>query len=124
MPKLILILLIACLAGGFSPNRVFADENGFEGVFKDGIYGGLAGALVGGATLAFQDHPSDHLNYITYGAAIGVFVGVTLGLVKTGRAMAELDNQRLVFNLPTPEIRSAPGTRELTASIDLVKIRF
>jgi hypothetical protein len=110
-----------------SPGRVAAEENSFEMVFKDGFYGGLAGALVGGAALAFQDHPGDHLNYLSYGAAIGVFIGVAFGLVKTGHELAELDDHRLVFHLPMPMVTttaSGPSPHEVTTSVGLLKIRF
>jgi len=120
-------VLLVCLTGWVNPGRVAAEENSFEEVFKNGLYGGLAGALVGGAALAFQDHPGDHLNYISYGAAIGVFVGVAFGLVKTGHALAEIDDHRLVIHLPMPMVTSAewgPAPREVTTSVDLLKIRF
>jgi len=125
--KLIPVVLLVSLAGWMSPGRVAAEENSFETVFKDGFYGGLAGALVGGAALAFKDHPGDHLNYLSYGAAIGVFVGVTFGLVRTGRALAELDDHRLVFHLPTPMVTSTPWgstPHGVTTSVGLLKIRF
>jgi len=127
MRKLIPVVLLVCLTGWMSPGRVAAEENSFESVFKDGFYGGLAGALVGGAALAFKEHPSDHLNYISYGAAIGVFVGVTFGLVRAGHALAELDNHRLVFHLPMPMVTSipwGPTPHEVTTSVGLLKIRF
>lgn len=127
MRKLIPVLLLVCLAGWMSPNRAVADENSFETVFKDGFYGGLAGALVGGAALAFRDHPGDHLNYLSYGAAIGVFVGVTFGLVRISHALAELDDHQLVFHFPMPEfvsVLSGPTSHEVITSVDLLKIRF
>ncbi|HET6465005.1 MAG TPA: hypothetical protein VFH55_05270 [Nitrospiria bacterium] len=127
MRKLIPLLLLVCLIGWMNPGRVAAEENSFEMVFKDGFYGGLAGALVGGAALAFKDHPGDHLNYISYGAAIGVFVGVAFGLVKTGHDLAELDDHRLVFHLPMPMLTSTvrgPSPHEVTTSVGLLKIRF
>jgi len=127
MRKLIPTLLLVCLAGGMSPGRAVAAENSFETVFKNGIYGGLAGALVGGAALAFKDHPGDHLNYLSYGAAIGVFIGVAYGLVTINHSLAELDDQRLVFQLPTPMVTSTPRgltSHEVTASVGLLKIRF
>jgi hypothetical protein len=96
-------------------------------VFKDGVYGGLAGALVGGAALAFKDHPGDHLNYLSYGAAIGVFVGVTYGLVRTGYALAEFDKHQLVFHIPMPILASTawgPTPHKVTTSVGLLNIRF
>ncbi|HET6465857.1 MAG TPA: hypothetical protein VLY20_07380 [Nitrospiria bacterium] len=127
MRKLIPVLLLVCLAGWMSPARAVADENSFETVFKDGFYGGLAGALVGGAALALRNHPGDHLNYLSYGAAIGVFAGVTFGLVTISHSLAELDDHRLVFHLPTPMLVSGPtgpAPNEVIGSIGILTVRF
>lgn len=127
MRKLIPTLLFVCLAGWMGPGRAVAEDNSFETVFKNGLYGGLAGALVGGAALAFKDDPGDHLNYLSYGAAIGVFIGVAYGLVTINRSLVELDDHRLVFRLPTPMVTSTPRgptSHEVTASVGLLDIRF
>lgn len=126
MRKLIGVLLVACLVAAWSPGNAEA-ENSFETVFKDGFYGGMAGVLVGGAILVFKDHPGDHLNYLSYGAAIGVFVGVTFGLVSATRSLAELDDHKLVFHLPIPATEVLPLNsirREVVTSIDLLTVRF
>jgi hypothetical protein len=81
---------------------VRAQENTFEVVLKDGLYGGLAGTLVGGAVLAFSETPSDHLNYLAYGAAIGVFLGTSYGLVQASQSMLQLEDGRLSAGLPMP----------------------
>jgi hypothetical protein len=127
MRKIIGVLLVACLVGAWGPGRAAADENTFETVFKDGFYGGLAGALVGGAVLVFAENPKDHYIYIGYGAAIGVILGVTFGVVSATRSLAELDDHKLVFHLPMPEteVRMLDLTRrEVVTSIDLLTVRF
>lgn len=43
-------------------------------------YGVLAGTLVGAATLAFEDRPSDNLNKVARGASIGLYTGILMGL--------------------------------------------
>lgn len=43
-------------------------------------YGALAGALVGGASLAFADRPGDNLNKVARGASLGLYAGILLGL--------------------------------------------
>jgi len=126
MRRIIGIVLVACFIAAGYPGKAAA-ENSFEMVFKDGLYGGMAGALVGGAILVFNDHPRDHLNYLSYGAAIGVIVGVTFGLVSATRSLAELDDQRLVFNFPVPEMELIPldlNRREVLTSVDLLTVRF
>lgn len=126
MKKTVWIILLVGFLGGLGPRNAAA-ENTFETVFKDGFYGGLAGALVGGAALAFRDNPGDHLDYISIGAAVGVFVGVTYGLVSESRALAEIENGKAVFRLPVPDIRVSsfgPGPRERETRLDLLSFRF
>lgn len=43
-------------------------------------YGVLAGTLVGGALLAFEDQPGDNLNKVARGASLGLYAGILLGL--------------------------------------------
>ncbi len=62
MRKMIVALLLIGTMGWWIPNQAAAAENNFESSLKDGFYGGLAGALVGGAILVFKDDPGDHLN--------------------------------------------------------------
>lgn len=54
-------------------------ESTLDVVLWDSVVGAGIGALVGAATLAFMDHPSDHLERISQGAAIGVISGVAFG---------------------------------------------
>lgn len=43
-------------------------------------YGVLAGTLVGAASLAFVDKPSDNLQQVARGASLGLYLGIALGL--------------------------------------------
>jgi hypothetical protein len=109
MQKMIVVLLLVTLISWIHPKLTAAAENSFKTIFKDGFYGGLAGALAGGAVLAFTDKPGDHLNYLSYGAAIGVIAGTVFGLVQTTQAMVQLENGRIAVGLPVPETRTASG---------------
>lgn len=51
-----------------------------EVVFWDSLMGAGIGALAGTATLAFMDHPGDHLQRITQGASVGLICGIGFGL--------------------------------------------
>ncbi len=42
-------------------------------------YGVLAGTMMGAATLAFTERPSDHLHRVARGASIGLYAGILLG---------------------------------------------
>jgi hypothetical protein len=103
-------------------------ENAFKTFFEDAFYGGLTGGLVGAAVLAFTQHPGRHLNYIGYGAAGGVLVGAAYGAVTTTRSLAELENGKLRFAMPTviPELREAnsKGQTSIVAMAELLRGRF
>ncbi|HPR50947.1 MAG TPA: hypothetical protein PLU81_04120 [Deltaproteobacteria bacterium] len=51
-----------------------------EVVFWDSLMGAGIGALVGGASLAFMDHPGDHLERIAQGASVGLVCGLGFGI--------------------------------------------
>lgn len=96
-------------------------------VFQDIFYGGLSGALVGAAVLAFTKHPGDHLDYIGYGAATGALIGATYGAVSTTKSLAEVENGHVRFAMPTimPELDSdGRGHTSIVATAELVRGRF
>jgi hypothetical protein len=98
-----------------------------EEVFRDGFYGGLAGALVGGAILAFNDEPGDHLNYIAYGAATGVIVGTVYGVASVSKAFTEVENGKVYVNLPLPNAgisRAGMDRYEVSYSLSLLRYNF
>jgi hypothetical protein len=108
--KLVAVLTIfSCVSTASS--ACAADETIRE-VFTDAFYGGAIGGLVGGAIMVFTKHPVDHLNYIAYGAASGVLVGTSIGLAKSARALAEVENGRvrIAFPLITPEPIVSPSS--------------
>lgn len=51
-----------------------------EVVFWDSLMGAGIGALVGGAALAFMEHPGDHLERIAQGASVGLICGLGFGM--------------------------------------------
>jgi len=102
-----------------------AAESTFKGIFTDAFYGGLTGTLVGGAIMAFAKRPADHLDYLGYGAAVGVLTGAAYGI---GKAMGEMDSGRVRFSMPTvmPEIQdtNAKGQTPIVFTAELVRGRF
>lgn len=79
----------------------FAAGNAFKEIYEDSLYGGLAGTLIGAALMVFTKKPADHLDYMVYGAAGGVLAGATYGLITTTRSLAEFENGRVRFAMPT-----------------------
>ena len=106
----------------------FAADNAFKEIFEDAFYGGLAGTLVGGALLAFTHKPADHLDRLTYGAAAGVLVGATYGIVKSTKSLAEIDHGKVKFAMPTiiPDIQdtNAKGQTPIIVMAELFRGKF
>jgi len=131
MQKTIVVIVLMSLIGvidGMSPRKTIGAEAGFEIILKDGLYGGLAGALVGTATLAFTDDPSDHLDRIAYGAAIGVIVGTVFGIAQASHSsFVQLENGRVTVGLPVPDGRIGSGLKGSNGSelrLGLLSWRF
>lgn len=102
-------------------------ENMGETIFKDAFYGGLTGALVGGALMVFTKQPGKHWDYVQYGAAGGVVVGAAYGALTASRSFAEIDNGKVKFSMPTimPELREAPrGGTSFVAMAEIIRGRF
>ena len=74
MRKVILTALLLSFIGWIFPSQVQAQEDGIQIILKDGFYGGLVGALVGGALLAFRDDPGEHIDLVAQGGKV-LFVG-------------------------------------------------
>jgi hypothetical protein len=102
-----------------------AAESTFKGIFTDAFYGGLTGTLVGGAIMAFAKRPADHLDYLGYGAAVGVLTGAAYGI---GKAVVEIDRGRVSFSMPTviPEFKDAnsKGQAPLFFTANLIRGKF
>lgn len=88
-----------------------ARSDGFQGVFKDAIFGGLTGGLVGAAVMVFEEKPFDHAEYIAYGAAAGIMVGTFFGIIYSSRprALAQVENGKLTYAFPMPVPVVEPG---------------
>ncbi len=76
-----IIIVFALIAAVFvCPCRSSAAESSLDIVLYDGLVGAGIGALAGAATLAFMDHPGDHLMRIPQGASIGLLCGIAFGV--------------------------------------------
>lgn len=91
---------------------VQAADNPVVDTFQSAFYGGLVGVLGGAALLVFTDKPEDHLDYISYGAAGGVLFGAAYGILKSTKSLAEYENGKMKFAVPTiiPEIKASSST--------------
>lgn len=50
--------------------------------FRYGTYGLVAGALAGGASMAFAEDPGSSLNPVARGASLGLYAGLVVALFK------------------------------------------
>lgn len=103
-----------------------AQGGGAKEILTDGFYGGLAGALVGAAAMAFTKHPSDHTRDIAIGAGVGVILGTLYGVGKVTRAIAEIDDGNLTVQMPTLQFNMAQDGKRLQPllSVDLLRVPF
>ena len=118
------ILLFTLSGVGYAQDPAVAD------IFRDGFYGGLAGALVGVAAILFDiDDAEDHLNYIAIGAGVGVIGGTAYGIYSATQAFAEIEGSRTTWHLPVPQIvrkySSNPSRdREVIYAMPLLRVHF
>jgi len=126
MKKMIAVMTVVSLFSTVS--SVFAADDTLREVFTDAFYGAAIGGLIGGAVMVFTDKPSDHLKYISYGAASGVIVGTAYGLAKSARAFAKVENGRVKWAFPTitPELIVSPDEKRTTVAwkADLIRGTF
>jgi hypothetical protein len=126
---------VAVLALAFAlallPARVaHADDIALQKIMRNALYGGAVGALVGTAVLAFADHPSDHLNFITNGAAAGVLLGAAWGVYDSQTAYVSLEHGAIHTAMPTPVLRrerpsvAEAGRGGVMLTANLLGVRF
>jgi hypothetical protein len=77
--KKVIISLALMLALFALPTQSRAGSS-LEVVMWDSLMGAGVGALVGAATLAFMEHPGDHLERIAQGASVGLICGLGFGI--------------------------------------------
>jgi hypothetical protein len=123
--KIIAVMTLVSLLS--TATAALADDS-IKDVFTDAFYGAAIGGLIGGALMVFQKQPLDHFDYVAYGAASGVLVGTAVGLTKSARAFAEVENGRVKVAFPTivPELVPASGSGQMTVAwkTDLLRGTF
>lgn len=126
LKKLVTVLTLVSLLS--TASSAFAADDTIREVFTDAFYGAGIGALVGSALMVFTKKPIDHIDRIAFGAASGVLVGTAVGLAKSARAFAEVENGRVKVAFPTitPELVVSPASRETTVAwkADLIRGTF
>jgi len=124
MKKTLVIVIAISMLTSWSAS-CYASDNVFKDTFESAFYGGLVGTLVGGALLVFTKHPGDHLDYLAYGAAGGVLGGAGFGIIRSAKSLAEYENGKVKFALPTiiPELHESASTGQTSVSFNAQLIR-
>ena len=79
-------------------------DDSLQRVVSDSLYGALAGALIGVATLAFVDEPKDKTDNIRVGAGTGLILGSIYGTMKVSRSFANLEDGKMTVQFPEIQI--------------------
>jgi hypothetical protein len=97
----------------------------FKEILHDSIYGGLTGTVLGAAVLAFTRKPSEHLEYMAYGAAAGLLGGAAYGYFAS-RALIEVDKGKVKFAIPTvmPDFKDQSRKTNLVVTTEIIKGNF
>jgi len=105
-----------------------AAESDLRGLFDNSLYGGLVGTLVGGALLVFTSKPSDHLDYLSIGAATGVLSGVAYTVARPAKSLFAIENGNIRVAVPviTPEFQenNARGLAGMMLKTELISGKF
>lgn len=126
MKKTVGFLILIFMLAGLFPFQSEAAESDVKMIFTDGFYGGLAGALVGAAFMAFSDHPKDHWNDVAIGAGVGVIAGTLYGIGRASHAFAEIHNGEVTLQVPTIRLNldSAVKGNRPGLSADFLRVPF
>lgn len=127
MKRILAIVFAVSMLTSWSAS-CYASDNVVKDTFESAFYGGLVGTLVGGALLVFTKHPSDHLDYLAYGASGGVLLGTGFGIIRSAKSLAEYENGKVKFAIPTiiPELHesASTGQNSLSFNAQLIRGRF
>ena len=105
-----------------------AADSAIKDTLENAVVGGLVGTLAGGALLLFTKKPSDHYDYLYYGAAGGAVAGTAYGMMNSAKALASIEDGKVKFAMPTimPEFLET-GTRGAAAIMlkaELIRGKF
>jgi hypothetical protein len=125
--RVTMLILSALLLASLSVPCSAAD-NAFKDTLESAAYGGLVGAMVGGALLAFTKKPADHLDYLSYGAAGGVLAGTAYGVARYSKSLVSVEDGNVKFAMPTiiPEFQepNSRGASTIAFKAELIRGKF
>ncbi len=120
MKRVCAVVIFSLLVASLPAQVVYAGRSdSLSEVVMDGLYGGLAGAIVGAATLAFVDRASEHEDNIKVGAGAGVILGTVYGTAKLSRALAEVKDGTMTVQLPAIQLTTDASVERGATSFNL-----
>ena len=126
--KRTLMIVIAALTLTSLSVPCSAADSAFRDLFENSLYGGLVGTLVGGALLVFTSKPSDHLDYLSIGAASGVLAGVAYTVARPAKSLLAFENGTIKVAVPsiTPDFQgnNARGLSGMVLKAELISGKF
>lgn len=99
--SILVAVVLICLAPRVSDAQ---SDYSLKEVVVDAMYGGLAGALIGAATMTFEEKPSDHWEKVQVGVGVGVILGSLYGTVRVSRSLVELKSGTMAVQFPSLSI--------------------
>ncbi len=94
------------------------------------LYGGVIGALLGGALVLLSDKPEDNLSYVASGAGVGLLIGAAYGVASSGvvESLGEVEDGKFKFGLPLLKRKTVFNKNvnryDVTSEISLLKFKF
>lgn len=96
----VVALLFISIVLSATAGMAHAEDLPIAAILENGFYGGVIGSLLGTASIAFTDEPSDHLNFIAKGAAYGVFAGTIFGMYQLKDYFVSIEGGKLDLAVP------------------------
>ncbi|MBI5969687.1 MAG: hypothetical protein HY884_00825 [Deltaproteobacteria bacterium] len=130
MKRTAVILLILVFSAFVSMSPAIAAESAMKTTVTDAVYGGILGALIGGALTLLTDKPADNLSYIPTGAALGVIGGAVYGIATSGvvQSVGEIEGGKFALNVPTVNTTRTYDKRlnktETVEHVSLLRVKF
>lgn len=128
--KIIVLAVILSIAVPALPSRVFAADDSImmQNIFRDTLYGGAIGAVIGVGFMLLRGKPTDHWNYVAYGAGGGIIAGAAIGMASSTKALAEIEGGRITLNVPELKTNIVQDKRdekiEVVRHLSLLRYNF
>jgi len=102
MKKVVQAVMIAA-ALAVAPFQASAANSEVQNLMDDALYGAGVGALVGLGVMLVSTSPTSNWDYVTKGAGAGIILGAAFGLLRSTKALAEVEDGVIHLGVPTPE---------------------